>query len=95
MFKPLGERILVEPEEEPNVQNGLIIPDTAKTIDIQVGTVVSLGSGIMSDTGEEHEFTVKVGDRVGIKRFTPDEVEEDGKKYLIVKESDVLGIIKC
>jgi chaperonin GroES len=95
MIQPLGDRILVEPQEEADVVNGIIIPDTVKTIDIQVGTVLALGTGIMTDTGKPHEFKVKVGDKIGMKRFTPDEVKEDGVKYLIVKESDVLGIIKC
>ena len=95
MLKPIGDRILVEPEKEADIVGGIIIPDTVKKLDIQIGKVLALGTGVMTDTGKPYEFKVKVGDNIGMKRFTPDEVEEDGVKYFIIKESNVLAILKC
>ena len=87
-FKPLADRVLVEPvQAETKTASGIIIPDTAKEKP-QEGTVVAVGTG-----KPDEPLTVKVGDRVLYGKYAGSELKLDGKDYLIVRESDLLGII--
>ena len=87
-FKPLADRVLVEPvQAETKTASGIIIPDTAKEKP-QEGTVVAVGNGKPVEP-----MTVKVGDRVLYGKYAGSELKLDGKDYLIVRESDLLGII--
>ncbi|WDT68373.1 co-chaperone GroES [Cloacibacterium sp. TD35] len=87
-FKPLADRVLVEPvQAETKTASGIIIPDTAKEKP-QEGTVVAVGNG-----KPDEPMTVKVGDRVLYGKYTGSELKLDGKDYLIVREGDLLGII--
>ena len=87
-FKPLADRVLVEPTAaETKTASGIIIPDTAKEKP-QEGTVVAVGPGKIDEP-----TTVKVGDKALYGKYSGSELKLDGKDYLIVKESDVLGII--
>jgi len=88
-IKPFEDRILVEPEEieESRTKSGLIIPDTAKEKP-RTGRVVEVG------TDEEFAENIKVGDKIVFAKFTGDEIEFEGKKYLIVSRSDILAVIK-
>jgi len=87
-FKPLADRVLVEPvQAETKTASGIIIPDTAKEKP-QEGTVVAVGKG-----KPDEPMTVKVGDRVLYGKYAGSELKLDGKDYLIVRESDLLGII--
>ena len=92
-IKPLGDRVLVEPVEEKEVKKGgIIIPDTAKEKP-QEGEVVALGTGKRDDDGKIIEFAVKKGDRVLVCKYGGTEIKIDGKRYLIMREDDILGII--
>jgi chaperonin GroES len=94
-LKPLFDRLLIEPEEANKMtKSGLVLPDSSDREKPQMGTVVSVGSGRLNDKGEVRMMTVKVGDRVLFKKYGPDEIELDGKKYLIAEESDILGILE-
>ncbi|MDL1913096.1 MAG: co-chaperone GroES [Bergeyella sp.] len=87
-FKPLADRVLVEPSPaETKTASGIIIPDTAKEKP-QEGTVVSVGAG-----KKEEPLTVKVGDKVLYGKYSGTEIKFEGKDYLIVRESDLLGVI--
>jgi chaperonin GroES len=88
-IKPFEDRVLVEPEEieESRTKSGIIIPDTAKEKP-RTGKVIEVG------TDEELAENIKVGDKIIFAKFTGDEVEFDGKKYLIVSRSDILAVIK-
>ena len=87
-FKPLADRVLVEPTAaETKTASGIIIPDTAKEKP-QEGTVVAVGPG-----KKDEPTTVKVGDKVLYGKYSGSELKLDGKDYLIVKESDLLGIL--
>jgi chaperonin GroES len=88
-IKPFEDRVLVEPEEieESRTKSGIIIPDTAKEKP-RTGRVIEVG------TDEELAENIKVGDRIIFAKFTGDEVEFEGKKYLIVSRSDILAVIK-
>jgi len=93
-FRPLGDRVLVEPIEQDEVrEGGIIIPDTAKEKP-QEGKVVALGTGKTDDEGKKIPFEVKKGDRVLISKYGGTEVKVDGKQYLILREDDVLGVIE-
>jgi len=87
-FKPLSDRVLVEtaPAEEKTA-SGIFIPDTAKEKPLK-GTIVAVGQG-----KKEEPMTVKVGDSVIYGQYSGTEISIEGKKYLIMKESDIYGII--
>lgn len=87
-FKPLADRVLVEPiAAETKTASGIIIPDTAKEKP-QEGTVVAVGPG-----KKDEPTTVKVGDKVLYGKYSGAELKLEGKDYLIVREADLLGII--
>ena len=93
-FKPLHDRVLVERlEEENKTKSGIIIPDTAKEKPME-GKVVAIGSGIKDDKGNVSPLDVKVGNKILFAKWGGTEVKLDGKEYLIMKESDILGIIQ-
>ena len=89
---PLADRVLVEPAAaESTTASGIIIPDTAKEKP-QKGTVVSAGPGKI-ENGTKVDMTVKAGDSVLYGKYAGTEVTVDGKELLIMKESDILGIL--
>ena len=93
-FKPLGGRVLIEPlEQEEMTAGGIILPETAKEKP-QEGKVLAIGPGERDDQGNRIAMDVKVGDRVLFAKYSGTEVKMDGKKLLILRESDVLGIIE-
>ncbi len=92
-FRPLHDRVLVRRiEAEEKTSGGIIIPDTAKEKP-QEGEVVSAGTGARSESGEVHPLEVKTGDRVLFGKWSGTEVKVDGEELLIMKESDILGIL--
>jgi chaperonin GroES len=92
-FKPLHDRVLVRRiEGEEKTKGGLIIPDTAKEKPAEA-EVVAVGPGARKDSGELIAPSVKEGDRVLFGKWSGTEVTIDGKELLIMKESDILGII--
>ena len=92
-FRPLGDRVLVRRiEAEEKTAGGIIIPDTAKEKP-QEGEVVSVGSGTRADDGKVTPLDVKAGDRILFGKWSGTEVKVDGEELLIMKESDILGVI--
>lgn len=91
-IKPLADRVVIKalPMEE-KTKSGIIMPDTAKEKP-QEGEIVAVGPG-KSEKGERVALDVKVGDRVIYSKYAGTEVKYDGEEYLILKESDILGII--
>lgn len=93
-FRPLQDRVLVRRiEAEEKTAGGIIIPDTAKEKPME-GEVVAVGPGARDDTGKLVEPAVKAGDRVLFGKWSGTEVRIDGEDLLIMKESDILGIIE-
>ena len=87
-FKPLADRVLVEPSEaEEKTSSGIIIPDTAKEKP-QKGRIVAVGNGT-----KDEKITVKVGETVLYGKYSGTEINIDGTDYLIMKESDIFGIV--
>ena len=92
-FRPLGDRVLVKRvEEESKTKGGIIIPDTAKEKP-QEGEVVAVGPGARDDNGTLVELSVNAGDRILFGKWSGTEVKIDGEDLLIMKESDILGVI--
>ena len=92
-FRPVGDRVLVKRvEEEAKTKGGIIIPDTAKEKP-QEGKVVAVGTGTRKDNGEITPLDVKAGDRVLFGKWGGTEVKIDGEDLLILKESDILGVL--
>jgi chaperonin GroES len=94
-IRPLGDRVLVEPiEQEETIAGGmLVLPETAKEKP-QQGLVLAVGAGRRDDDGDRIDMDVKAGDKVLFAKYAGTEVKLDGKKLLIMKESDILGIIE-
>lgn len=92
-FKPLHDRVLVRPiEEDEKTKGGVIIPDTAKEKPM-TGDVVTAGPGVRNDKGKTVPLDVKPGDRVLFAKFVGTQVKIDGEDLLILRESDILGVI--
>jgi chaperonin GroES len=93
-FRPLQDRVLVRRiEQEDKTAGGIIIPDTAKEKP-QEGEVIAVGSGVRGEDGKVHPLDVKAGDRILFGKWSGSEVKIDGEDLIIMKESDVLGIIE-
>ncbi|HRD27258.1 MAG TPA: co-chaperone GroES [Caulobacter sp.] len=93
-FRPLGDRVLVKRvEEEEKTKGGIIIPDTAKEKP-QEGEVIAVGPGARDDSGKVHALDVKAGDRILFGKWSGTEVKVNGEDLLIMKESDVLGVVE-
>jgi chaperonin GroES len=93
-FTPLHDRILVRRlEEGETIRGGIIIPDTAKEKP-QEGKVIAVGKGKSNDEGKVFPLDVKAGDSVLFGKYSGNEIKLDGEDFLIMREEDVLGIIK-
>jgi chaperonin GroES len=92
-FRPLGDRVLVKRvKEEEKTKGGIIIPDTAKEKP-QEGEVVAVGPGARDEDGERIAMDLQVGDRILFGKWSGTEVTLDGEELLIMKESDVMGVV--
>ncbi|MEK7181283.1 MAG: co-chaperone GroES [Patescibacteria group bacterium] len=94
-FKPLSNHVFLEPlEENKTTKSGIVIPDTADKEKPMRGKVLAIGPGKLNDKGERVVMSVKVGDIVLFKKYGPDEIEIESKKYLVGDEDDILAIIE-
>ena len=92
-FRPLHDRVLVRRiEAEEKTAGGIIIPDTAKEKP-QEGEVVAVGAGTINEKGEVRPLDVKAGDRILFGKWSGTEVKLDGEELLIMKESDIMGVL--
>lgn len=93
-IQPLQDRVIVKPKEaEETTKGGIILPDTAKEKPVE-GTIVAVGSGKVTDDGKVIALSLKVGDVVLYGKYSGTEVKIDGEEYLIMRESDIYGIMK-
>ncbi len=94
-LRPLGGHIIVEmTEKEHKTASGIILPDMGDKERPEQGTVIAVGPGKFLDNGTRQVMEVKVGDVVVFKKYGPDEVEVDGKKYLVVGADDIMATIE-
>lgn len=92
---PLNDHIFLEPlEEEKTTKSGIVLPETAEKEKPIKGKVVAVGPGKLDEKGKRVPMSVKVGDLVLFKKYGPDELEMDGKKYLVGEENDILAILQ-
>ena len=92
-FRPLHDRVLVRRiEQEEKTAGGIIIPDTAKEKPLE-GEVIATGSGARQEDGKVIPLDVKAGDRILFGKWSGTEVKFNGQEYLVMKESDIMGII--
>lgn len=93
-FRPLHDRVVVRRvDSEEKTSGGIIIPDTAKEKPSE-GEIVSVGAGARDDSGKVQALDVKAGDRVLFGKWSGTEVKIDGEDLLIMKESDIMGVIE-
>ncbi len=94
---PLGDRVLVKPfseEDTKKTKSGIIIPETVDKERPEQGKVIAVGEGRTTDGGKVLPMKVKVGDLVIFSKYGPDEVKVDGDEYFMLKEENILAIIK-
>jgi chaperonin GroES len=92
-FRPLHDRVLVRRiDAEEKTKGGIIIPDTVKEKPMEA-EVIAVGSGARDDQGKVHPLDVKAGDRVLFGKWSGTEIRIDGEELLVMKESDILGVI--
>lgn len=92
---PLEDRVIVEPmTEEEKTKGGVYLPATVDKEKPEEGKVIAVGPGKLLDSGKRGAMDIKVGDKVVFTKYGPDEVKLNDKKYLIVRQSDILAIIK-
>ncbi len=93
-IRPLGDRVLVKPlERETVTKTGIVLPDTAKEKP-QEGEVLAVGPGKVLDNGKRTTLEVQVGQRVLFAKYAGTEVKMDDQEYLILRESDIMGIVE-
>jgi chaperonin GroES len=93
-FRPLQDRVLIRRiEEEQKSRGGIIIPDTAREKPME-GEVVAAGPGTRGEDGKLHPLDVKTGDRVLFGKWSGTEIKIDGEEYVVMKESDIMGIVE-
>lgn len=92
-FRPLHDRVLIKPlEQDDRSTGGIIIPDTAKEKPVE-GKVIAVGAGARDENGKIHPLDVKKGDRILFGKWSGTEVKLNGDEYVIMKESDIMGIV--
>lgn len=93
-IKPINDRVVVKPFTEDEVTaSGIVLPDTVDKERPEKGEVIAVGEGKLLDNGQRAPMTVKVGDLVMFKKYSPDEVKVDGEDLLVVKEDDIIAIL--
>ena len=93
--KPLHDHVIVKPVAEDEVtKSGIVLPDTVDKERPEKGEVVSIGPGKLLDNGQRAPMSVKAGDRVMFKKYSPDEIKVDGEEYLVISEGDIMLILE-
>lgn len=93
-IRPLHDRVIVQRvEQEEKTAGGIIIPGTAQEKPME-GLVIAVGNGTRDENGKTHPLDVKTGDRILFGKWSGTEVKLDGEDYLVMKESDIMGVIE-
>lgn len=94
-LKPISDYIIVEPQkQEVKTKSGIVLPDTVEKEKPQEGVVIAAGPGKLLESGKHAAMQVKTGDKVLFSKYGPTEVKIDGKEYFVIKEDDILAVIK-
>ncbi len=93
-LRPLGDRVIVKPAaKEEMTKAGIILPDTVDKERPEQGEIIAVGPGRLLDNGSRAAMSVKVGDKIVFKKYSPDEVKLGNEEYLVISESDVMAVI--
>lgn len=94
-IKPLNDNVIVKPEgKEEKTKSGIVLPETLDKDRPEKGEVVAVGEGKLLDNGQRAPMSVKAGDLVMFKKYSPDEIKVDDEEYLVISQNDILAIIK-
>ncbi|OGL74085.1 co-chaperone GroES [Candidatus Uhrbacteria bacterium RIFCSPHIGHO2_12_FULL_60_25] len=94
-LRPLGDRVIVKPvAKEEMTKAGIILPDTVDKERPEQGEVIAVGPGKVLENGSRAALSVKVGDKVVFKKYSPDEVKIEKTEYLVISESDIMAVIE-
>ncbi len=94
-LKPLHDQVIIKPIEEDEVTAaGLVLPDTAEKEKPQKGEVIAVGPGKILENGQRAEMSVKVGDKVVFRKYSPDEIKIDDQEYYVIRDEDIIAIIE-
>lgn len=94
-LRPLHDRLVVKASSKEEVTaSGIILPDTVDKERPEQGEVIAVGPGRLMDNGQRAAMSVKVGDKVVFKKYSPDEIKIEDKEYLVLSESDVMAVIE-
>lgn len=92
--KPLHDHVIVKPiSKEETAKFGIVLPETIDKEKPEQGEVLAIGPGKLLENGSRAPMSVKVGDRVMFKKYSPDEIKIDGQELLVISESDILAIV--
>ena len=94
-LQPISDYLIVEPKkEEVKTKSGIVLPDTVEKEKPQEGVVVAVGPGKILESGKRGEMQVKKGDKILFSKYSPNEFKVEGREYFVIKEDDVMAIIK-
>ena len=94
-LRPLGDRVIVKPvAKEEMTKAGIILPDTADKERPEQGEVIAVGPGRLLDSGSRAPMSLKVGDKIVFKKYSPDEVKVNDEEYLVIAESDIMAVVE-
>jgi len=94
-LKPLNDHVILKPvTREEMTKSGIFLPEAANKERPERGQVVAVGDGKIMDNGQRVPMSVKVGDEVVFKKYSPDDIKIDGEEFLIIRESDVMAILE-
>ncbi|MBI2051024.1 MAG: co-chaperone GroES [Parcubacteria group bacterium] len=94
-IRPLGDRVIVKPlGNEETTASGIVLPDTVDKEKPEQGEVIAVGPGKRLESGEIAPMSVKVGDKVVFRKYSPDEIKVEGEEVLVISENDIVGIVE-
>ncbi len=94
-LKPLHDHVIVKAITEDEItKSGIVLPDTVDKEKPEKGEVVAIGPGKLMDSGQRAPMSVKVGEKVMFKKYSPDEIKVDGKEYLVISEGDIIAVME-
>lgn len=94
-LRPLGDHVVVKPLDDTEVTKaGIVLPDTVNKEKPEKGEIIAIGPGKLLDNGQRATPSVKVGEKVVFKKYSPDEVKVDGQEYLVISESDIMAVLE-
>lgn len=94
-LKPLHDHVIVKAIAKNEVtKSGIVIPETIDKEKPEKGEVVAVGPGKLMESGQRAQMSVKIGDKVMFKKYSPDEIKVDGEEYLVISDSDIIAVLE-